>query len=519
MWSSLSTKFTCVSLGVGMMIWGACAPTMPTRIATSASVSSLPPADMFPGTPPSVVTTPDEPVAMKKSPETVPALDLPLPSLPRTRPPKLPKGPEQAMWKVTQAPDLKDDLDPASLCEALPEHITALRRRIKTTMMIFGERAIPKDAYVDALQTLHTEACKSNATALEIQAVVVKLFDFYEVYGHPKLSPGEVQTTSYFGRPIEGSKERTSEFSHALWARPTDLAVSTITQYRKRKVACAEVKNLPSGSKINQASLCKKKKGTPTLVWAQVPYKISKVGHYTIVKKKRIFSTYYTRYQIQEKRVLLGKTDVLCWVRPLDGYLVEIEGVGLVTLSDGTVLRVRTNGSNGHKFRIFHTKTLQMANHHSAKEATPGWADKARAQLARMLARAVPNQAFFAFNDQGGDTALGVKAVPGRTIATDSSLFPQGALAFLVGKKPVFASPEDEAPSSYEPFSRLVLNQDVGGSIKGPGRVDLYYGEGTEAKRYGSFMNHTGQLFFLVPKEAQKDSSLVANQRVPPSPS
>jgi membrane-bound lytic murein transglycosylase A len=51
-----------------------------------------------------------------------------------------------------------------------------------------------------------------------------------------------------------------------------------------------------------------------------------------------------------------------------------------------------------------------------------------------------------------------------------------------------------------EPISRFVLNQDTGGSIRGPGRVDLFFGQGDEAGEIAGRTKHTGELFFLLPK-------------------
>jgi len=48
------------------------------------------------------------------------------------------------------------------------------------------------------------------------------------------------------------------------------------------------------------------------------------------------------------------------------------------------------------------------------------------------------------------------------------------------------------------PFTRFVLNQDTGGAIKGPGRADLFWGQGQEAELGAGFMQHEGELYFLV---------------------
>ena len=88
--------------------------------------------------------------------------------------------------------------------------------------------------------------------------------------------------------------------------------------------------------------------------------------------------------------------------------------------------------------------------------------------------------------------------VDGRTIATDRTYFPKGTLAYLEFSKPVF---EDEAsiePLSYLPTSRYVIDQDTGGAIRGPGRADLFWGNGPYAEIAAGHLKHTGELYFLV---------------------
>src|SRR4030067_2407553 len=73
---------------------------------------------------------------------------------------------------------------------------------------------------------------------------------------------------------------------------------------------------------------------------------------------------------------------------------------------------------------------------------------------------------------------IGVPLTPGRSIATDSKLFPKGAIGIIHTEKPVI---ENNAIKEWKPFTVSVLNQRTGGAIKGPGRGDLFWGRGPEA--------------------------------------
>ena len=105
---------------------------------------------------------------------------------------------------------------------------------------------------------------------------------------------------------------------------------------------------------------------------------------------------------------------------------------------------------------------------------------------------------FFRFVENGALGSLDVPLTPGRSIATDSRIFPQGALAFIVTNKPILDSTGNLV--GREPFSRFVLNQDTGASIRGHGRVDLFFGSGPQAGATAGYMKSTGRLYFLVPK-------------------
>src|SRR5439155_26106132 len=102
---------------------------------------------------------------------------------------------------------------------------------------------------------------------------------------------------------------------------------------------------------------------------------------------------------------------------------------------------------------------------------------------------------FFRFLQEGPLGSLEVPITPGRSVATDARIFPKGALAFIATQKPVVDS--SGQLTGWQPFSRFVLNQDTGGAIRGPQRVDLYFGSGAEAEAAAGFMNSQGKLYFL----------------------
>ena len=110
------------------------------------------------------------------------------------------------------------------------------------------------------------------------------------------------------------------------------------------------------------------------------------------------------------------------------------------------------------------------------------------------------SRVFFTLLDGPALGSLGQPVTPLRSIATDLSLFPRAALAFLVTELPELRP--DGSVAGSEPLRRFVLNQDTGGAIRGPDRVDLFWGRGAEAELRAGLMRLPGRLFFLVPKKA-----------------
>jgi membrane-bound lytic murein transglycosylase A len=97
--------------------------------------------------------------------------------------------------------------------------------------------------------------------------------------------------------------------------------------------------------------------------------------------------------------------------------------------------------------------------------------------------------------------SLGVPLTPARSIATDTRLFPAGALAFIRTERPQRLA---DGRVGWSPISRFVLNQDTGGAIRGAGRVDLFWGRGGDADLAASEMKQLGELHFLVPKASRR---------------
>jgi membrane-bound lytic murein transglycosylase A len=120
------------------------------------------------------------------------------------------------------------------------------------------------------------------------------------------------------------------------------------------------------------------------------------------------------------------------------------------------------------------------------------------AELNQYLPR---NQSFVFFKETHGAPATGSIGVPvtaERSIATDKSLMPPGALALINTRIPYSTTAGQLEPRRV---NRYVLDQDTGSAIRGAGRVDIFMGTGPRAGDRAGNINETGELYYLLLKQ------------------
>jgi membrane-bound lytic murein transglycosylase A len=194
----------------------------------------------------------------------------------------------------------------------------------------------------------------------------------------------------------------------------------------------------------------------------------------------------------------------LAWARdPVDVFFMEVEGSGTLRFPDGREMRVGPAATNGHPYRSIGRLLIdegRLTEENVSMHAIRSWLQQNPSERARVL-RHNPAVIFFRRLDGPPLGSLGVPLTPARSIATDARIFPPGALAFVRTERPVRLS---DGRVAWGPVSRFVLNQDTGGAIRGAGRVDVFWGRGSDAELAASEMKQLGDLYFLVPKLAPR---------------
>ncbi len=189
----------------------------------------------------------------------------------------------------------------------------------------------------------------------------------------------------------------------------------------------------------------------------------------------------------------------LVWLSDrLEAFLVQVQGSARLRLTDGTFMSVGYAGRTEYPYTSIGRELIN-----------DGKIPEDELTLDRLLThfQAYPdelddylprNNRFVFFRETAGGPPTGTFSFPvtaGRSIATDKALMPPGAIALITLDWPL---PNPVTSSPTQPISRYVLNQDTGGAIKGPGRVDIFVGSGDAAGEQAGQINTDGHLYYLL---------------------
>lgn len=191
-----------------------------------------------------------------------------------------------------------------------------------------------------------------------------------------------------------------------------------------------------------------------------------------------------------EDGALAGKGLELGWAAdPIELFFLQIQGSGRLRLPDGQIMRIGYDGQNGRDYvgigQLMRDRGL-IEPGASSMQAIMDWLRNHPAE-GRALMRENGSYVFFReLTGPGPVGALGLPVTGGATVAADPAFVPLGAPIWLSLDRP-------EA-------SGLWVAQDTGGAIKGPNRVDTFWGAGPEARTIAGGMAGRGKAWLLLPK-------------------
>jgi membrane-bound lytic murein transglycosylase A len=322
----------------------------------------------------------------------------------------------------------------------------------------FGSDAIPASAMAAALEKLLALLQSPSLSPAEKTRRMEAMFRPYKSSGSD--GEGRVLVTGYYEPVLEGSESRGGAYQYPLYKRPPDLVGADLSKFPLAKSQSTIYGRVQDGQLV----------------------------------------PYYTREEIDGKGALAGKGLELVWLRdPVDLFLLQVQGSGRVNLPDGRTVRVQYDAPNGHPYASLGRAMVEKGLLPKDGVSIPAIRAylEARPDQRWQLLGLNPSYTFFRLETGGPYGNIGVAITPLRSIATDSKVFPKGVPCLLRTVQPV-AAPDGKI-LRWEPVTLFVFNQDTGGAITGPGRVDLFWGSGPEAERAAGSLQHPGELYLLAP--------------------
>lgn len=373
--------------------------------------------------------------------------------------------PEEALTRIRFFyPTFRDDMDLDSLARAIEKNLEYLNRLNPEHPFRYGPDTFTC-RQVKESQEAFLALVRNSPDAKSLNREIKKHFLVYRAAG--RAGNNRVLFTGYFEPLYEGSLTPDETYRYPLYKRPDDLIRIDLSLFRdefKGKSIVARIE----GNRI-------------------LPY--------------------FSRRQIELEKALEGRSLEVAWLKdPLDVAFLHIQGSGRLKLPDGETVPVGYRASNGHPYRSIGRYLIDQG-HLSREEVSMQRIREFLTEHPKIMEEALnhnPSYVFFDIMKRGPLGNINVPLTPGRSIALDARLFPKGALCFISCEKPVVDSQEDI--SGWQEFSRFALNQDTGGAIKGAGRADIFWGNGSYARIAAGHLKHDGLLFVLIKKPVSGDS-------------
>jgi membrane-bound lytic murein transglycosylase A len=365
---------------------------------------------------------------------------------------------ESALRISPVVPEISDDGDAQLLLQAVSQSLEAHSKFRPERHTSFGPTRINGERLKRSLEDFRSKLQEYGLTEA-FYNYVEKNYEFY------RSSADEVLFTGYYEANLRGSRTRSEKYYYPLYKVPEDLHVIDLEKF------------------------------LPKEKYPDVPKTL--VGR---VENRRVVP-YYSRTEIDDGQKLSGKELEIVWVDShLDAFFLQIQGSGIVTMDDGSIIRVNYAERNGHAYRaignvliqrgIFTREQLSMQTLRKYLEEHP--------EEASEILNYNQSYVFFREVDKGPIGSIGVPLTAGRSLATDSGLFPDAALMFVETTVPVVTGTERTGTRTMK---RFVLNQDTGGAIKGPHRADFFTGSNESARQLAGYFQEKGTFYFLLLRE------------------
>ena len=306
----------------------------------------------------------------------------------------------------------------------------------------------------------YTKVCQSfealHHDSLSDEAFIKWLSNNFDVAKKPVAG----KMTGYFQPELRASRIRQGAFQYPVYKRPSDLVlVEDLALFTNRA----------SGIRLaGRIKTISNPEGDTTTL-----------------------EPYFSRREIENGALSNQNLEIAYVDDPIDLFFMHIQGSGNLIFENGDRITVSYHGTNGHDYQAIgrvlvnlNALSLETVSMQSIKKWLYDHPNEAQNIMNQ-------NQSYVFFREQNAQNdTLGAMNIPITslvTVASDPHFHPLGSLLWI-------------ETDHKDIGSRFVLAQDVGGAIKGPGRLDIFCGHGHAAGQLAGTLNETISVFEFTPK-------------------
>jgi membrane-bound lytic murein transglycosylase A len=302
------------------------------------------------------------------------------------------------------------------------------------------------------------KVCKIFLTSKPYTTKSFKKFLQDQFEPHKVISPDKGLFTGYYIPILQGSLTKTDKFNIPVYSRPNDLVM------------------VPDLSKfIPDEPFIKKRIAGKVVNGTLVPY--------------------HTREEIENGALANQNLEIMWLNDTIELFFLQIQGSGLVELTDGTKLTLGYDGTNGHRYTPIGRHLVEigeMIKEEVSMQSIKQWLYRNPTKITAVLNQNksyVFSKVIENIDVYGSQKS---KLFPNRSIAIDLKYIPLGIPVWIDTTNPL---------KQNKPMRFLTMTQDTGGSIKGPVRADIFCGYGKEAGELAGKLKEAGTYYLLLPKQ------------------
>jgi membrane-bound lytic murein transglycosylase A len=193
-----------------------------------------------------------------------------------------------------------------------------------------------------------------------------------------------------------------------------------------------------------------------------------------------------------ENGVLAGQNLEIGWLRSQkDLRSVQMQGSCYLKFTDGSMRLIGWDGTNRSGQNTQTDLPVLLENAPEIELENPSKISKKGKKSSKKSTREAYNYVFFKTQNTAPRGAMSAVLTPAISVSVDTRIVPLGAV--------LLAEVADFSASKNAPKYRILLAQDVGGGIRGSGRIDMYCGAGTAFSPVFP-INDVAKIWLLLPK-------------------